>query len=276
MEITEQSSRGRSIGAGFLYFGVYLAAQFIVLVPFVMYRLVTEILALGINDPNAWLSAVEAIRNDTVLISGVTNLVLLMVVWLIFAVRKKPILASVGITPVSFSRLALLLPLGFTLNCFLSLALGLLPTSLMEGYNTATEVVAGNTDLLAILMVALIAPLTEEVVFRGLLYSRFRQGMPKWAAMLVSSVLFGALHGQIVWMLYAFCFGMLLCLITDWYGSLLGSIVLHFAFNFSSYLVAQMKSVPVIILLIVTGVLSFQLLHIIKKSCASAAQTSDQ
>jgi uncharacterized protein len=55
----------------------------------------------------------------------------------------------------------------------------------------------GHSPALAGLLVVVavfIVPFTEEMVFRGGLFRYFRTRIPRWAAILLTSVLFGALH----------------------------------------------------------------------------------
>jgi membrane protease YdiL (CAAX protease family) len=47
---------------------------------------------------------------------------------------------------------------------------------------------------LLVLVAGLLAPLAEEIVFRGGLFRYFRTRVPRWAAITVTSLLFGALH----------------------------------------------------------------------------------
>ncbi len=53
---------------------------------------------------------------------------------------------------------------------------------------------------LLFLAVALIAPLLEELLFRGLLQTALMKYLPAWGAILASALVFGLVHGQ----LYAF------------------------------------------------------------------------
>jgi membrane protease YdiL (CAAX protease family) len=45
-----------------------------------------------------------------------------------------------------------------------------------------------------VILAVLIAPLTEEVVFRGGVFRYLRNRWPRWAALLLPSIFFAALH----------------------------------------------------------------------------------
>lgn len=73
----------------------------------------------------------------------------------------------------------------------------------------------------------LIAPIIEETLFRGLLFSSLRTKLPIWAAALIAAAIFGLLHGQINAMIYTFIFGLLLTWLYVRSRSLLPGVLLH-------------------------------------------------
>ena len=64
----------------------------------------------------------------------------------------------------------------------------------------------------------LLAPVAEELVFRGVLYPRLRGFMTFPAAALVSAGLFAAGHGNMIQALYAFPMGLVLAVLAEKYG----------------------------------------------------------
>ena len=112
-----------------------------------------------------------------------------------------------------------------------------LPQQLMESYNQASQGL--NTSLLwaDLLSVAIFAPLVEELIFRGLVLSRLRKAMPAWLAVLLQGLVFGFVHGQLVWIVYATLFGLLLGYVRLRADSLKASILLHMGFNLSSFFI---------------------------------------
>jgi len=91
-----------------------------------------------------------------------------------------------------------------------------------------------------ILLIAIAAPIGEEVCFRGMLFGGLRERLPMWAAGLISAALFGLLHVttgiSVVPPLIAF--GFLLALVYERTGSILPCILLHMLNN-SVALLAQ-------------------------------------
>jgi hypothetical protein len=91
--------------------------------------------------------------------------------------------------------------------------------------------VSGWNFLITFLSVAVIAPLTEEIFFRGFLYAglRTRVGMPK--AMLISTLFFTALHFSVDAFIPIFVLGLFLAWVYEKTGSLYPGILLHAANN---------------------------------------------
>jgi membrane protease YdiL (CAAX protease family) len=91
-----------------------------------------------------------------------------------------------------------------------------------------------------ILLIAIAAPIGEEVCFRGMLFGGLRERLPMWAAALISAALFGLLHVttgiSVVPPLIAF--GFLLALLYERTGSIVPCILLHMLNN-SVALLAQ-------------------------------------
>jgi len=77
----------------------------------------------------------------------------------------------------------------------------------------------------------IVAPLAEEVIFRGYLYPVAKSLAGPRAAIFFSALLFAACHGNIPLMLPLFLLGILLALAYEWTGSLWAAISIHFFFN---------------------------------------------
>lgn len=202
------------------------------------------------------------------LLSGVLTLITL---WLIFRVRKKSLVREVALTKLAPSQYIIVFALGAALNLFVSLVMNLIPfpEAWMADYLESSSLIA-ETSVLAWITAVLCAPIVEEVVFRGLCYTRLKQGMPMFAAMLISAWAFGMVHGTIIWMLYASLFGFILAWLYEKYRSLTACIVMHLSFNLFGQLMTLLTEIPDAafwLLLAAGGIASAALLlHIEKQS----------
>lgn len=80
---------------------------------------------------------------------------------------------------------------------------------------------------LTTLAVAVVAPIGEEIFFRGFVYQGLKSHMPVWAAAIVSSAFFGAVHFNLVHFMALFVLGLALVWIFERTGSLTAPIVAH-------------------------------------------------
>ena len=85
--------------------------------------------------------------------------------------------------------------------------------------------------VLFVLLAVVIAPLFEEVFFRGFLFRGFASSWGWVAGAVVSSAVFGIAHAQVDVFVPLFVLGLMLCWVYHWTGSLWTSISLHALFN---------------------------------------------
>jgi len=90
------------------------------------------------------------------------------------------------------------------------------------------------TVLVLIVVLTILAPLQEEFLFRGYIFRALRNRQRLWPAAVTSGVLFAATH--VGWLPLALMvpiviFGIALCLLYHWTGSLYPGIAVHAIFN---------------------------------------------
>ena len=109
-----------------------------------------------------------------------------------------------------------------------------LPEEIQTAYGNSMGSAVTGTVIFMVFFVAIhviLVPLTEEVIFRGILYRFLRNSWGSIFCILVISILFAGTHGSAVQMGYAFLMGILLCLIYEYYGSVLYTTAFHIVFN---------------------------------------------
>ena len=107
----------------------------------------------------------------------------------------------------------------------------------------ASAVYEEPTNALMLKTVFLI-PILEETVFRGLIGDRLSRALPKWLALPFAAALFALMHGNILWISYAFISGLILMSIYYRFDSILPCISFHLAFNASNYLWERLLNLP--------------------------------
>ncbi|MBQ3071335.1 MAG: CPBP family intramembrane metalloprotease [Tidjanibacter sp.] len=103
-----------------------------------------------------------------------------------------------------------------------------------EEYQNVTDMV--GLGGWAILSVVVCAPILEEILFRGLIFESCRERFGSGAAVLISALLFGLVHGVPVQIINAFVVGLIFGYIYLRTGSLLSVIILHAINNGIAYI----------------------------------------
>jgi len=86
--------------------------------------------------------------------------------------------------------------------------------------------------VLFILSAILIVPFTEELFFRGFVYSFLKRFMPTWGAIMLSAAVFAVAHANLGSVLQLWLLGVVLATAYEHSGSLLLPMGIHGCFNF--------------------------------------------
>ncbi len=144
---------------------------------------------------------------------------------------------DVGFRPVSVRTLLTMIPVLILLlvaNFVISLAL---VAVFGEIRNPQEEALAPGgrlsqeTFLWLFPGVAIVGPIVEEILFRGLLYPYLRTRMRVFVAVVLTAALFSVVHVFPILLLPLFVAGLALTLVTERYDSIIPAIVLHGLFN---------------------------------------------
>ncbi|MBR3252524.1 CPBP family intramembrane metalloprotease [Candidatus Saccharibacteria bacterium] len=84
---------------------------------------------------------------------------------------------------------------------------------------------------LAFVMLAVFAPIVEEIIFRGWLYGKLRVKIPKWVAILVTSLLFGLVHLQWNVGITVFSMSVVNCILREVTGTIYAGMLVHMLNN---------------------------------------------
>lgn len=80
-----------------------------------------------------------------------------------------------------------------------------------------------------------VAPVIEELMFRGIIFVGLAKKLPLWVAAVVSALAFAFMHGQINVGIYTFIFGLILSWVYIRSGSLYPGILAHFLNNLVAF-----------------------------------------
>ncbi len=93
----------------------------------------------------------------------------------------------------------------------------------------------GVTFGIGIIIYGILSPLAEEIVFRGLIYNRMKRYFPVVLTIVVSGILFGAYHGNLVQGIYGSIMGIAISYIYETYESFSAPFLFHALANISVF-----------------------------------------
>lgn len=121
----------------------------------------------------------------------------------------------------------------------------------LAGASETYQEVAGNqysaSLLVGVVCYALITPIAEELLFRGVMYNCLRRYMKLSAAMVMSSALFAIYHGNSVQGIYAFAAGCLMVYGYEYFGDFRICVGIHILANLSVYLLSNLAPVSAVL-----------------------------
>ena len=209
-----------------------------VIASFILVQVVVSLLFI-LADNLGLLGGINPAILSTVTGAVVYTLTLLMVIGLPMLVKNyRTTKKDVGLEKLPTWIDLLLAPAGFLVYIFLSAMLILLATQFFTffdadqvqdtGFNQLGQ---GYEYLLAFVTLVIIAPVAEEILFRGYLFGKLMKHMPIWVAILITSALFGLAHGAWNVGIDVFALSIVLCLLRLTSKSLWPAILLHMMKN---------------------------------------------
>lgn len=111
---------------------------------------------------------------------------------------------------------------------------------LFPGYSELSEIVFQNQNLfLSMLAVGIFAPIVEELAFRGLMCRRISEYLSDTWGIVLSSIAFGIIHGNMVQFIFAVPLGAVMAIFYKRTGTLWVPIMLHVGVNMTSTLLSE-------------------------------------
>lgn len=126
----------------------------------------------------------------------------------------------------------------FVVYMVVSIVFMQIAAQLVPGFNVDQEqdvifsqLTASSDFILAFVTLVVIAPLAEEVIFRGYLYGKMRRVAPVWVSAIAVSLLFGYVHGQWNVGVDVFALSLVACWLREYTGTLWAGVFLHMLKN---------------------------------------------
>ncbi len=115
------------------------------------------------------------------------------------------------------------------------------PPSWTASYDELMESMLNPNSPMMVISVAILAPIAEELFFRGITMNYGRRFFPVWAVVIVQAISFGILHLNPVQSTYATLIGLMLGLVAVEYNSVWPGIFVHIGVNASAEILSLLQ-----------------------------------
>ncbi len=156
--------------------------------------------------------------------------------------RKKLNWSTLGLNRLPEWSDILLGPVAFIPYYILTLILMLIAVAVLPGFDVSQVQETGFQSLtnqtgyvMAFLTLVVMAPLAEEVLFRGYLYGRLKRYIGLIGAIVLTSLCFAVLHLQLNVGIDVFALSIVLCVLREFTGSIWAGVLLHMTKNFIAF-----------------------------------------
>lgn len=238
---------GKNVFKSLCWVGYYLVVQVIATIAFMIYYITSGKFSFNLETSDSDVLANEIINfimQITVPTLIATALVVIGTFLLYILIRKHPLNfnQTKAREVICFSAAGITLNAGITV--VLMLIQGILESLLsflgdMSGVSTTDMVLTGQPFWMLLLGTGILVPIMEEIVFRyGMCGTLARKGN-KMMALVVSSLIFGVMHGNLIQGGYATVLGFIMGLVYLKYDNLLYPIIIHMSINSSSVIISE-------------------------------------
>lgn len=135
--------------------------------------------------------------------------------------------------PLELLGIAFLVPGAQYLSSLILGIVSIIFPSWLEAYNELLETAGLSEDIGAMMMIysVLMAPIGEELIFRGVTLRILQSSFPFWLANIIQAFFFGCFHMNMLQGVYTFVVGLILGYIYKKGGSIYHCIIFHLLFN---------------------------------------------
>lgn len=187
-----------------------------------------------INFEIIFEQVINQVMNSAYIMTIVYMVLAFVIIVLIYKIGKKSLTSFIPLNKIAVLKVILCIPLSIGLAIFLNGIIGLLSRVFtLPGYESALQITSFNSEsyIIQIIAIVIIAPLFEEFVFRGIIFTELKKGFAIKNAIIIQAIFFGIYHLNITQGIYAFVLGCVMGMVVYWTNSIWASITMHFSIN---------------------------------------------
>lgn len=180
--------------------------------------------------------------NVSLLLSGSASVIALGGIALLYCIITKRTFKNVMVLKkISLKQVYLTIFVAFGTYIFAvginSISMRLFPVAIKDSVQIS-NLLSGSTTLLGLLVVVLLPAFFEEVFFRGVFLDAY-DGVNKKIKYFILTLIFATFHGNVMQIIYVMFLGLILLLVREYTGSIVGSMILHAANNAISFIISK-------------------------------------
>ena len=213
-----------------LYFALWILAQFVV----VNFAALVISRKFPVSSSSELTEMVEGMSLEINILVGA----LVVIVLAVFSMLRKTTLskdACINKYPPQFTITTIIMGVAVAYAIMLAFSLiqktGILPDSWFQAQESAYSDVYSASPFMQFISVGFVAPVMEEILFRGFMLGALKKEMHPWAAIVVSALFFSVAHGTPIGMIYTFFLGIIMAWLTIKFKSIVPSLLFHMAYN---------------------------------------------
>ena len=223
-----------------IYYGILLLVQSM----FGFYAIAEEFLSIEDSDTAGYILAYNFLNNTDEYIKShslITNFIAAVIAVIILRVIMKKEFGDTVFDNYKQIGWREALILGF-MGIFIASGVGRLVNlfpldNIIGSYSEVSKEFISNPIPFQILTLCIVSPIAEEVIFRGIMYRRLSEYSDIMTAVIISAIVFGVYHGNLVQGIYALLLGIMLCYVYDSCHTLAAPIFLHMICNAAALII---------------------------------------
>ena len=253
-----------------LYGGAYLGLNFVAAL----------ILGLGgviysLINPNIQNFIMSNYLHGIMFLSIVLSTLLYL---LIFRAKKRSFVSYMRFRKISKKDIISIVILALASFIFISVGFMMIESNLpkasekLKEYSELMEPLMNGNMFFIILVVGIVGPIFEEILFRGIIFNRLNRNMNIVVSLILQAIIFGAFHMNLIQGIYTFILGIIIGLTYILLNSIWAPIIVHVVFNSLNFVLgplltlAQNNSVLSIALMISSFIAIIVLLMVLKNN----------